>query len=59
MVNCGINDLKHAGRIGTHLTATKNSQNNDAKVISDSNNQMTSDQTEDEVEIAQTSDTPA
>ena len=55
----GINDLKHAGSIGTHLTATKNAKNNDPKVISDSNNFKTSYQTEDDVEIAPTSDSPA
>lgn len=59
MGNCGINDLKHAGSIGTHSTATKNAKNNDPKVISDSKNLKTSKQPDDEVKIAPTSDSPA
>jgi hypothetical protein len=59
MSDCEINDFKHSGNIGTHSKATKNAQNNDLKVISDSRNLKTSDQTEEDVEIASTSDTPA
>jgi hypothetical protein len=55
---CRIYDLKHAGSIGTHST-TKNVQNNNPKVITDSSNFKTFDQTEDDVEIAPTSDSPA
>jgi hypothetical protein len=56
MGDCAINDLKHAGSIGTHSIASKNAQNNDPKVISDSKNLKTSEQPEDDVEIAPTSD---
>ena len=56
MGDCRINDPKHAESIGTQSTATKNAQKNDPKVISDSKNLKTSDQTEDDTEIAPTSD---
>ncbi len=59
MSDCEINDLKHAGNIGAHSTATKNVKNNDLKVISYFSNLKTYDKTEDDVEIAPTSDTPA
>ena len=59
MEDCVINDLKHASSIGTHSTATKTVKSNNPKVISDSSNFKTSDQTEDDVDIAPTLDSPA
>jgi hypothetical protein len=59
MGDCGINDLKHADSIGTNSIANKNSKNNDPKVIYDSKNLKTSEQTDEDVKIAPTSDSPA
>jgi hypothetical protein len=59
MSDCRVNDLRLAGSIQTQSTATKNAQKNDPKVISDSKNLKNSDQTEDDTEIAPTSDLPA
>jgi hypothetical protein len=59
MGDCGINDLKHAGSIRIHSTATKNAKNTDPKVISDSKNLKTSEQPDDDMKIAPNLDSAA